>query len=154
MLGCNYPNDDNLLKTSILSQPPNTRYPPEGSLAYCIVIAKFLHVVPPLGNGSGRYSPFLGWRDQLSHGAKKKSVKKIDGYVVVNREDPNNQKKNPGRLPWEPFEFFSEISNFEELVPEETNSTPDGLDFQSQIFVQAMSPLLHKNELMSTNECV
>ena len=50
--------------------------------------------------------------------------------------------------------FFSEISNFEELVPEETNSTPDGLDFQSQIFAQAMSPLLHKNELMSINECV
>ena len=75
MLGCNYPNNDNLLKTSILSQPPNTQCPPEGSLAYCIVIAKFLHVVLPLGNGSGRYSPFLGWRDGLSHGAKKKSVK-------------------------------------------------------------------------------
>lgn len=68
-------------------------------MAYCTVIAKFLHVVLLLGNGSGRYSPFLGWRDQLSHGAKKKSVKKRDGYVVINREDPTNQKKNPGIYP-------------------------------------------------------
>ena len=50
--------------------------------------------------------------------------------------------------------FFFRISNFEKLVPEETKSTSDGLDFQSQIFIQAMSPLPHKNELMSTNECV
>ena len=50
--------------------------------------------------------------------------------------------------------FLFQISNFEKLVPEETKSTSDGLDFQSQIFTQAMSPLPHKNELMSTNQCV
>lgn len=50
--------------------------------------------------------------------------------------------------------FFFQISNFEKLVPEETKSTSDGLDFQSQSFTQTMSPLPHKNELMSTNEGV
>ena len=80
---------------------------------------------------------------------------KIDGYVVINTEDPSNQKKNPGHLLYESFSVFSfEISNFEKLAPEETRSTSDGLGFQSQIFTQAMSPLPHKNELMSTNDCV
>lgn len=82
---------------------------------------------------------------------------KIDGYGVINAEDPSNQKKNPGHLPQESFlffVFFFQISNFEKLVPEETKSTSDGLDFQSQSFTQTMSPLPHKNELMSTNEGV
>lgn len=46
-LGWNSRNNDDLLKTSILSHPPNTQCPPKGSLASCTTIANFPHTVCP-----------------------------------------------------------------------------------------------------------
>ena len=79
---------------------------------------------------------------------------KGNGYAVISREDPNNEKKNPGHLSWEDFFYFSpKFPILRSQCLQKPNSMLVGLGFQSQIFVQAMSTLLHGNEFMSTNEC-
>lgn len=146
MLGCNYPNDDNQLKTSILSHPPNTQCPPKGSLASCTIISRFPHMVLPWAMvPAGRYSLYL-------RQANKATVKG-DGYATVSREEPNNQKKNPRHLPQEAFLFFLQISNFEKSVPVETKEHTRQSGLSKSDLCTGHSPLPHENEFMSTNEC-
>ena len=48
---------------------------------------------------------------QASPWCQEKVSLKIDGYVVINTEDPSNQKKNPGIYPRSLSHFF--LPNFQ-----------------------------------------